>query len=68
MIELSDFGVHNFDAHCAWEEYIIENNINDPFYDLRVLRDEYTTYTPLPDGSTLIVQQDMTEEQKQRNE
>lgn len=65
-IRLSEFGSHNFIAHDAWEQFVIDNQIQNPFKALEALRDEYMTYVPRPDGSTEIFIDDMTEEQRAR--
>ena len=65
-IKLSEFGSHNFIAHDAWEQFVIDNQIQNPFKALEALRSEYMTYVSHPDGSTDIFIDDMTEEQKIR--
>ena len=65
-IKLSEFGSHNFITHDAWEQFVIDNQIQNPFKALDALRSEYMTYVPCPDGSTEIFIDDMTEEQKAR--
>lgn len=36
-IKLSEFGSHNFIAHDAWEQFVIDNQIQNPFKALDAL-------------------------------
>ena len=55
-----------FTAHEAWDRYCIENKIKDPWKLIDSIKNEYTTYQSQDDGSTLIIINDPTPEQKER--
>ena len=66
QIVLSEDDSKIFEAHEAWEYHVIKDGIKDVFKELEKLHDEYTHYYHNDNGNTIIIIDDMTEEQKIR--